>query len=196
MEDNLIPSPEDLLTLYSGVKAALLVTMWERIMYATIMRTAKPVARWCKALDLNPCSMMETFVTGFKVVQFTYVMNDIVNTHSQEWERIQQFDLQLLCVVIGLPLLIVGQILNLAVYRTIGRKGVYYGTQFGVPTGMPWCTGFPYNRLENPQYIGVILTFWGIYYILASSAHPLNSFFAVPWAATIVYGWSCKYEGN
>jgi methylene-fatty-acyl-phospholipid synthase len=49
-----------------------------------------------------------------------------------------------------------GQLLNYKVYEKLGYQGVYYGFKFGYK--IPWITTFPYNILNNPQYIGCQLT--------------------------------------
>ena len=54
----------------------------------------------------------------------------------------------------------------LAVYYKIGIIGVYYGNKFGYY--LPWITTFPYNiGINNPQYIGCILTLFGLYPLLS-----------------------------
>jgi len=54
-----------------------------------------------------------------------------------------------------LPILF-GQLLNYKVYEKLGYRGVYYGFKFGYK--IPWVTTFPYNILNNPQYVGCQLT--------------------------------------
>jgi methylene-fatty-acyl-phospholipid synthase len=49
----------------------------------------------------------------------------------------------------------------MSVYSKLGITGVYYGNKFGYKT--KWITSFPYNILSNPQYVGCILTFLGLY---------------------------------
>jgi len=53
----------------------------------------------------------------------------------------------------------VGQILNLSVYDQLGLEGVYYGSQF---KKLPIVTTFPYTICSNPQYVGCVLTHYGI----------------------------------
>ena len=43
-----------------------------------------------------------------------------------------------------------GQLLNMAIYKAIGKNGVYYGYKLGRP--VPWCTTFPFNAFTaHPQ---------------------------------------------
>mmetsp|Transcript_18198 Transcript_18198/g.47454 ORF Transcript_18198/g.47454 Transcript_18198/m.47454 type:complete len:228 (-) Transcript_18198:1166-1849(-) len=61
----------------------------------------------------------------------------------------------------GLGFIAIGQLLNVATYAAIGDAGVYYGFKLGEK--IPWCYGFPFNTgLRHPQYVGVVLTTWGI----------------------------------
>lgn len=54
---------------------------------------------------------------------------------------------------------IFGQILNGAVYKSLGFEGVYYCRELGYPA-RPWVYGFPFI-MPHPQYIGSILTVAG-----------------------------------
>eukprot|EP00439_Symbiodinium_sp_Y106_P053688 s3511_g7.t1 len=86
----------------------------------------------------------------------------------------------------GLALVGVGQLLNSATFKTIGAKGVYYGSQLGYD--VPWATSFPYNiGISDPQYWGVICSVWGFYLCVAPSGDLLNQHFVVPWLETFWY---------
>lgn len=75
------------------------------------------------------------------------------------------------------------QVLNVAIYRAIGRDGVYYGFKLGRP--VPWHSGFPFNVVSHPQYVGSILSIWGCAGLYWQNLP--NSSFLV-----LVY-WSCLY---
>ncbi|CAE7204676.1 PLMT [Symbiodinium sp. CCMP2592] len=98
----------------------------------------------------------------------------------------------------GLALVGVGQLLNSATFKTIGAKGVYYGSQLGYD--VPWATSFPYNiGISDPQYWGVICSVWGFYLCVAPSGDLLNQHFVVPWLETFWYIMSMKlleHKGN
>lgn len=55
--------------------------------------------------------------------------------------------------------ILLGQLLNGAVYRALGFAGVYYCRELGYPA-RPWVQGFPFI-MPHPQYIGSILTVLG-----------------------------------
>ena len=52
------------------------------------------------------------------------------------------------------------QALNVGIYRAIGHEGVYYGFKLG--HNIPWHDGFPFNLVPHPQYVGSVLTVWGV----------------------------------
>lgn len=65
------------------------------------------------------------------------------------------------CWLMLASFVVLGQVLNFAMYAAIGNAGVYYGFKLGKT--VPWCSGFPFNvGLRHPQYVGVVLTLWGV----------------------------------
>ena len=53
------------------------------------------------------------------------------------------------------------QTLNVSMYNAIGKKGVYYGEKLG--SKVPWCTSFPFSVVCHPQYVGSVLSIWGVF---------------------------------
>lgn len=51
------------------------------------------------------------------------------------------------------------QWLNVGIFRAIGHAGVYYGFKLG--HSIPWVTGFPFNVVSHPQYVGSVATVLG-----------------------------------
>mmetsp|Transcript_110145 Transcript_110145/g.329284 ORF Transcript_110145/g.329284 Transcript_110145/m.329284 type:complete len:200 (+) Transcript_110145:378-977(+) len=94
-----------------------------------------------------------------------------------------------LCV--GLPLLGLGQWLNMSVFGAIGAIGVYYGSQLGYK--VPWHEGFPYNLgISDPQYWGVVLCVWGMYLTVMADGDIFSGSYLVPWLETFWYVASMK----
>ncbi|KAL7162139.1 hypothetical protein ACSBR2_042587 [Camellia fascicularis] len=54
------------------------------------------------------------------------------------------------------PLFLFGQFLNFRVYQLLGESGTYYGVRFG--KNIPWVTEFPFGVINDPQYVGSILS--------------------------------------
>lgn len=97
-------------------------------------------------------------------------------------------------VVAGASLVILGQVLNAAVYRTIGGDGVYYGARLG--RVVPWVHGFPFRlfrgksrkadagiRLPHPQYVGSAATVAGAALAFSANAPPGAPAFVAYWCA-------------
>lgn len=67
----------------------------------------------------------------------------------------------LLGACIGIPIFVVGQILNAAVYKRLGKLGTYYGYEFG-QIGRRVLTGFPFNYY-HAQYKGSMLSGFSLF---------------------------------
>ncbi|KAK9787879.1 hypothetical protein WJX73_007648 [Symbiochloris irregularis] len=83
-----------------------------------------------------------------------------------------------------------GQVLNGGVYRAIGKNGVYYGFKLGKK--IPWCSGFPFNVVAHPQYIGSVITIWGIVALLWGQAPA--GFGKLAWYWTCLYAVTALQE--
>lgn len=55
----------------------------------------------------------------------------------------------------ALPAFVFGMVLKIAIFKAIGKAGVYYGACFG--HDIAWHTGFPFNVSAHPQYLGSAL---------------------------------------
>jgi hypothetical protein len=64
----------------------------------------------------------------------------------------------------GLALFAYGQSLNAGIFSAIGRVGVYYGFKLGHK--VPWVTGWPFDTVAHPQYVGSVLSVWGLVALL------------------------------
>jgi methylene-fatty-acyl-phospholipid synthase len=51
------------------------------------------------------------------------------------------------------------QWLNVSIFKAIGHAGVYYGFKLGHT--IPWYSGFPFNFVSHPQYVGSVLSVVG-----------------------------------
>ena len=72
-------------------------------------------------------------------------------------------------------LISIGQTLNFSVYNKIGLDGVYYGFKLG--RKVDWVEGFPFNvGTRHPQYVGAILSWWGLFNMFISSSLLYNGY--------------------
>ena len=91
-------------------------------------------------------------------------------------------------------LLLVGQILNAAVYAQIGNAGVYYGVRLGHT--IPWCTGFPFTVVSHAQYLGAVLSECAVFVFLGagSEAHVESGIYGLCYVCVSLYAVSALVE--
>ena len=132
--------------------------------------------------------MIFNFVRFFKLIQM-YVMGTWYMSHYGY--QLPTIDAVQLCIAAAIILF--GQVLNGMVWYRIGKEGVCYGCKF--ERNIPWCDKFPYSHFNHPQYLGAILTVWGMF-AMTWNDYP-NEWFYIPLVETILYGMSMKYwEAN
>ena len=88
--------------------------------------------------------------------------------------------------------LFIGQGLNAAIYRAIGRAGVYYGHRLGMP--VPWVSGFPFSVVPHPQYAGVCISVIGVCMFLATPAVTAAGWFNLAAVQILLYGYMAIAE--
>jgi phosphatidylethanolamine N-methyltransferase len=66
----------------------------------------------------------------------------------------------ILASVLGVLSILIGSFLVLLCFKKLGLRGMYFGDHFGFASNK--ITSFPYNYLENPQYIGSVLVYFGV----------------------------------
>ena len=91
-------------------------------------------------------------------------------------------------------MIVFGQALNFGIYYAIGETGVYYGFKLGKE--VPWHHGFPFVigsvPIPHPQYLGSILSLWGVIPIVWSPHHGVGLVVIALWW-TLMYcftGWT------
>eukprot|EP01065_Artemidia_motanka_P028031 TRINITY_DN33246_c0_g1_i1.p1 TRINITY_DN33246_c0_g1~~TRINITY_DN33246_c0_g1_i1.p1 ORF type:complete len:481 (+),score=135.60 TRINITY_DN33246_c0_g1_i1:51-1445(+) len=165
------------------VLAALSV---ERIIYTLVWLFP---AHFMHAVERTPLryagSPVEAVVTLFyvsKVFQF----GSLFGWYLWVADPPRPADVSVLRWVTGAQLVLVGQLLNIAIYRAIGKAGVYYGYKLGA--SVPWCTGFPFNVFTmHPQYAGCVMTILGGGLLMATPKHVEEGWFGLGVAATLYY---------
>lgn len=76
------------------------------------------------------------------------------------------------------------QTLNISMYNAIGKKGVYYGEKLG--SKVPWCTSFPFSVVSHPQYVGSVLSVWGMFALVQAQGPSTLWVIATYWSALYV----------
>lgn len=94
-------------------------------------------------------------------------------------------------IALGLGLIAAGQTLNFAVFRRLGRIGVFYGNRFGHE--VPWVHGFPFSVLTHPQYVGTVASIWGLF---LATRFPHADWIALPLLETLYYVVGARLESQ
>jgi hypothetical protein len=132
-----------------------LVTASSHILYYYIWNNPEDFIDFTYSYNIKPVIFMSRICYLQKCLQWYLIL---LNSYDNEslFEFIDNFN------IINVVLIGSGQLLNLSVYNALGTKGVYYGNLF--ESELPYITSFPYNLgIQNPQYVGCILTLFGLY---------------------------------
>jgi phosphatidylethanolamine N-methyltransferase len=81
-------------------------------------------------------------------------------------------------IPLGMLSTILGAILVIFSFQRLGLRGMYFGDHFGFLFNRP-IVSFPYNYLENPQYVGNNLCYFGLSLIFRSPAGLVLTFFMI-----------------
>jgi phosphatidyl-N-methylethanolamine N-methyltransferase len=143
-------------SLFLAAAAALTL---ERTSYVWIARAPASFRAFCSwpavARLGEPVAVVEKMFYGFKVVQaavfaaWCYGHGSLAPA-AGGW-----------ALAAAAALVLAGQVLNVSVFYRLGRIGVFFGDRFGYRT--PWCRSFPFSLLSHPQYVGAVMTIWGIF---------------------------------
>lgn len=77
----------------------------------------------------------------------------------------QMFHSHTMYNIIAILFILSGQYLNSVMYYKLGADFVYYGKEYNLPgSSKEYISQFPFN-LHHPQYIGIILTILGIFFL-------------------------------
>lgn len=129
----------------------------EHIGYSIVIRCTRRVKHYVE----RPTEVIHLFLLSQKCLQCCAIFW-FGRRHQVEF--VLRPDVTMSDLWPGLGGIFVGQFLNLSVYRAIGRRGVYYGAQFGQE--LPFVTTFPYNWMDHPQYLGALSTWYGVIYLV------------------------------
>jgi methylene-fatty-acyl-phospholipid synthase len=170
--------------------AAILLS-FERICYAWAWRFPASFRRFCTGrvgarLGGEPVRVLETLFYGFKGIQLAVFAGWI---HRFGHDHGARASAALLPLVVGVLLIGLGQLFNLAVFHRLGRTGVFYGNRFG--HRVTWCQRFPFSVLRHPQYTGTVLSIWGLF---VATRFPEVDWFVLPALETVYYAIGSRLE--
>jgi methylene-fatty-acyl-phospholipid synthase len=92
---------------------------------------------------------------------------------------------------VGSVLLVAGQVLNWTVFYRLGAAGVFYGDRLGLE--VPRCRAFPFSVLAHPQYVGTVLSIWGLF---VAMRFPHGDWSLLPALETVYYVVGARLEGR
>jgi methylene-fatty-acyl-phospholipid synthase len=169
--------------------SALLLAI-ERIAYVLIWRHPDRVGRWCARPFVRriggPVDVVRALFVVFKVIQAA-VFIAWIYVHGGGRLTFPAGGLGVIAA--GSALILIGQVLNFGVFLRLGSAGVFYGNRFGAD--VPWCRAFPFSVLSHPQYVGTVLSIWGLFLIMR---FPHGDWFLLPALETAYYGLGARLE--
>ncbi len=178
-----------ILAWFLGAAVALSV---ERACYVWIARSpgafrarcARPSVAWLG----EPVAVVGTLFCAFKLVQLA-VFAGWCYAHATGSLMPASRDPAALAA--GGALLVAGQILNASVFYRLGAVGVFFGARLGYE--IPWCRAFPFSVFSHPQYVGAVLSIWGLFLIMR---FPHDDWSVLPALETFYYSLSMILEGR
>ena len=164
-----------------GLIAALLLAL-ERACYIAVWREPtrfqEVLVGWIGPAA-DPVRALANLFVLFKLIQATVFLGWCLYFGGG---RLLPPDTSLVGLATGVALIVVGQVLNAAVFVRLGVTGVFYGNRFGHT--VRWRYGFPFSCLRHPQYVGTVATIWGIFLALR---FPNADWIALPLLETTYY---------
>jgi methylene-fatty-acyl-phospholipid synthase len=95
----------------------------------------------------------------------------------------------ILPLAVGVMLIGAGQTLNFWVFYRLATIGVFYGNRFGCE--IQWCRQFPFSLLDHPQYLGALVSIWGLFIAIR---FPQPDWYLLPLLETVYYGVGARLE--
>lgn len=174
--------------LATFIVAAALLSV-ERLTYVAVWRWPDRFQHVCRSRWLHdvgsPVDALTLLFVVFKLIQLAVFVGWCL-VHEG---RLIPGERSAGVLLASASLLIVGQSLNLSVFRTLGRVGVFYGSRFG--HYVPWRMTFPFSWLDHPQYVGALLTIWGFFVL---TRFPAPDWTALPLLETVYYAFGAHFE--
>lgn len=170
------------LSAFGLLVAALLLSI-ERICYAWAWHHPQSFQRFCARSLAAPQEeapeVLERLFYGFKVLQLSVFLHwCLVYGDGVLWPSPAPAGV----VAMGIAAIVLGQVLNASVFHRLGRTGVFYGDRMG--HDVPWVEGFPFSLLKHPQYVGAVLSIWGLFLVLR---FPHDDWIVLPLIETLYY---------
>jgi methylene-fatty-acyl-phospholipid synthase len=160
----------------------------ERVTYAAVWRAPNAFRRWAArhVRNQSPIDTLAMLFVGFKVLQAGVFLAWCLAHGNGE---LSPYSSDVRVLLGGTLLIAPGQLLNLSVFRALGKTGVFYGNRLGQP--VPWKRTFPFTLFEHPQYLGTVLTIWGFFVLMR---FPAPDWLFIPVLETVYYAVGTYFE--
>jgi len=177
-----------------GLAVAAVALSIERIAYAAIWwRPERFRALYQRrAPGRTPVSALRQLFYAFKLIQGLVFLAWIAGHGAwlrAEGPEVWSSDPRALAL--GAAMIAAGQVLNFGVFYRLGSVGVFYGNRFGYD--VPWVRGFPFSVLAHPQYVGAVVSIWGLF---LATRFPHGDWFSLPLLETLYYAVSARLEST
>jgi methylene-fatty-acyl-phospholipid synthase len=164
----------------------------ERACYIWIARAPDAFRRASEAPGVawlgGPVAAVAVLFGAFKIVQASVFLGWC---YAHGAGRLFPVGAPTAALVLGGALAGAGQVLSVAVFYRLGRIGVFFGDRFGYP--VPWCRAFPFTWFSHPQYVGTVLTIWGLFLVMR---YPHADWYALPALETAYYTLGARLEAG
>jgi methylene-fatty-acyl-phospholipid synthase len=162
----------------------------ERIAYVLIWREPSTFKRWSTRPALKafggPVEVLMLLFVAFKVLQLAV----FVGWHLAVGDgTLWPYSRDPVVVATGAALISAGQVLNLSVFKRLGKVGVFYGNRLGYTVS--WCRRFPFTWFEHPQYVGTVIAIWGFFVAIR---FPAPDWMLIPLLETVYYAAGARLE--
>jgi methylene-fatty-acyl-phospholipid synthase len=164
-----------------GAAAALLGL--ERIAYVLVWHFPDRFCGWARrplvARLGEAVDVLAILFVAFKVLQLgVFIAWCVIVSRGSVWPCSP--DGRVLAA--GLLAIAFGQALNLSVFNSLGKTGVFYGNKLGHTIG--WRESFPFTWFDHPQYVGTVLSIWGFFLLMR---FPASDWPVIPLIETAYY---------
>lgn len=173
--------------------AALLAAAFlaiERVCYVLVWRDPERFRRWVQPGNRpavsDPVDVLKRLFLLFKIIQISVFAAWIIG-FSDRFPPLPTAPLPWL--VLGVALFGVGQLLNIGVFWRLGKIGVFYGNKLGHE--VPWVKGFPFSLVPHPQYVGTLMSIWGVFLVMR---FPQPDWIVLPLISTFYYLLAMRLE--
>jgi len=160
----------------------------EKFLYTYVVWYTSTFVKFAESINFHPYLVMWTLFWFIKFLGYTAIFTSYALTAPIK----NFFEMPVWQIFCTIDWLIVGQVLNAAVYNALGEVGVLYGAFLGHK--IPWVTGFPYNVCPDPQYMGCVFSWWGLLLLLATDEHVKNGWLVYGLVYMVIYLWQSYAE--